>query len=261
MDYAKHLYLILYPNPSLVASQCAPAEFTRHYQVGSTRYYAGKLIFAEVDIAYRHPYFDLDNLLAQVVPHEDGTPKATKFVKSYRALEHVDLDAIQQLYLATASGDVLGLAPGSDDALAPNERMRLIAEICPLSMLVLTRLGYKSFGKYLTDPTNPKGAPTMFYTSLDLDLDEFLREFEANPFMPSPLSSVHPSKLRDAVHELKSKSAKTTKGLALSAPLEAISYKMIRHGFWFANTQKHRFFPMPPARQIESNHYKFWRSM
>lgn len=261
MNYTKHLYLILYPNPSLVASHYAPEEFTRHYQVGSTRYYAGKLIFAEVDIAFRHPYFELDALLAQVVPHEDGTPKATKFIKSYRVLEHMDLDAIHKLYLATASGEVIGLAPGSDDSLAPNERIRLIAEICPLSMLALTRLGYNAFGKYLTDPANPKGAPSMFFTSLDLDLDEFLREFEANPFMPSPLSFVHPSKLRDAVLELKSKSTKTTKGLTLSAPLESISYKAIRHGFWFANQEKHRFFPLPPAGEIEKHHFKFWRSM
>ncbi len=261
MEYTKHLYLILFPNPSLVASQYGPEEFSRHYQVGSTRYYAGKLIFAEIDPAFRHPYFELDALLAQVVPHPDGTPKATKFIKSYRVLEHMDLDAIRMLYLTTAGGDILGLAPGSEETLQSQERIRMIAEICPLSMVVLTRQGYRSFGRYITDPANPKGAPCLFFTSLDLDLDEFLTAFEANPFMPSPLPFVHPSKLRDAVLEIKTKSDKATKGLTLHAPLERISYKMVRHGFWFATQSKQRFFPMLPLDRIEKDHYKFWRDM
>ena len=45
-EFQKHLYLILYPNEALVASQLSPSEFGRHYCIGSTRHFAGKVIFA-----------------------------------------------------------------------------------------------------------------------------------------------------------------------------------------------------------------------
>jgi len=261
LNYTKHLYLILYPNPCLVASQCGPEEFSRHYQIGSTRFYAGKLIFAEIDINYRHPYFNLDAMLEQVVAHKDGSPKATKFIKSYRVLEHVALSAIQRLYLTNPGGEMLGLDPAEGPAATPHEHVRVIAEICPLSMLVLTQMQSHAFGHYITDAENPKGAPALFYTQLEFDEDEFLKHFEANPFMPVPFRFIHPSKLRDAIVEIQSKPDKATKGVALRAPLAQISYKQIRHGFWFARPDEHRFFAMPPLQEIERTNFKFWRSM
>ena len=47
-EFAKHLYLILYPNEALVASQLTPEEFGMHYSVGSPRHFKGKVIFVEV---------------------------------------------------------------------------------------------------------------------------------------------------------------------------------------------------------------------
>ncbi|NQU38728.1 MAG: hypothetical protein HQ523_02115 [Lentisphaerae bacterium] len=260
MDYTKHLYLILYPNPSLVASQLAPKAFADHYQIGSTRFYNGKLIFAEIDPGFRHPYFELESLLKQVVEHSDGTPKATKFIKSYRVLEHIELSAIQRLYLTTPSGEMLGL--DSADEPKPTElHIRVLAEVCPLSMLVLTRLNSRDFGEYITEPKNPKGAPSLFYTQLDLDEDAFLKAFERNPFMPAPFEFLHPSKLRDAIMEMKSNTAKITKGVALRASMDRISYKQILHGYWFARQGESKFFAMPQFHDIERTNFRFWRSM
>lgn len=260
MDYSKHLYLILYPNPCLVASHYEPEAFASHYQIGSTRFYSGKLIFAEIDPDFRDPFFEIDDILKQVVPHSDGRPKATKFIKSYRVLEHIALSAVQRLYLTTPSGDMLALDPA--DAPPPSEdRIRVIPEICPLSMLVLTEMDTHGFGSYITDPKNPKGAPALFYTQLEYDENSFLKDFEANPFMPAPFSFLHPSKLRDATIELQNKPEKTIKGLALRAPMASISYKQIRHGFWFARHNESRFFAMPSMQDIERKNFKFWQSM
>ena len=259
----KHLYLILYPNPSLVGSQYGPAEFSKHYHIGTTRYYSGKLIFAEIDIAFRHDYFDIQGCLDALVPHLDGTPKATKFVSSYRTLEHIDIDAIRELHIATLSSDVISIAPADmDDSVAAGV-IRVYAEICPISMLLLAHLTPRGFGEYITTPGNAKGAPSIFFTSLELDIDEFLREFEENPFMQTPFSVIHPSKLRDAIIDMRSKpDHKRTKGLALRAPLENIGYKSIREGFWFYSQDgKSKFFPMPSLHDIEINHYKFWKAM
>src|SRR5512138_3754839 len=101
-QYQKHLYLILYPNEALVASQLSPDAFAKHYSVGSPRHFSGKVVFAEVDPNYRNEYLRIEEYLAQT--EKAGGLKRTKFVKSYRVLEHVDLAALLKLYLVTTDG-------------------------------------------------------------------------------------------------------------------------------------------------------------
>ncbi|MFO7306213.1 MAG: hypothetical protein C0P74_011910 [Gammaproteobacteria bacterium] len=259
MAYEKHLYLILYPNPALVASQLTPEAFARHYLIGSIRHYSGKLIFAQVDPAFRHPYFDIDTAMKALVPHPDGTPKRTKFISTYRVLEHMDLDAIKRLYLSTAEAHVLELEPQAYDKVHQEGYLRTFAEIAPLSMLIMSPMDMREFGRYITQPGNPKGCPKLFYTQIELDVDEFLETFEKNPFMPAPFPFLHPSKLRDAILEMKQRPDKKTKGLSLSCPLDQISFKAIRHGFMFAAQDQAKFFPMPSLHDLETKHYQFWR--
>jgi len=64
-EFRKHLYVILFPNEALVASELGPEAFGRHYAVGSPRHFSGKVIFAEVDVNFRHPYFNIDAYLQQ----------------------------------------------------------------------------------------------------------------------------------------------------------------------------------------------------
>ncbi|MDA1044194.1 MAG: hypothetical protein O3C57_03110 [Verrucomicrobia bacterium] len=259
----KNLYLILYPNPSLVGSQYGPEEFSKHYHIGSTRFYSGKLIFAEIDIAFRNDYFDIEGCLKALVPHADGSPKATRFVCSYRAMEHVDINAIRRLHISTLSSEIISIDPQDMDDTKETREIRVYAEICPISMLLLAHLSPHEFGEYITTPGNAKGAPSIFFTCLELDIDDFLHEFEENPFMSAPFSFIHPSKLRDAIVDMKANpDHKRTKGLALRAPLENISYKSVRHGFWiYSQDAKSKFFPMPSLHDIEVNNFKFWKAM
>src|SRR6266542_745933 len=104
MNYENHLYMILHPNAALVGSQLNPGDFAKHFITGSSKYFSGKLIFAEIDANYRHPYFKIDKMLESLVPHEDGRPKSTKYVCTYRVLEHIDFDKIKKLYLSTPEG-------------------------------------------------------------------------------------------------------------------------------------------------------------
>ena len=262
MSYATHLYAILYPNSALVASQLTPEQFSKHYISGSNRYYDGKMIFVEIDSSFRNPYFRIDETLEDVIPHEDGRPKATKFVCSYRVLEHLDPEKILKLYLTTAEGHCLELAPSEyEEAPKDHRRLRIYAEIVPLRMLALARHSFKEFGEYITDPMNPKGAPALFYTQLDLEVDEFLIEFGNNPMMISPIPGLHPSKLRDAILELRQVVTKPLKGISLHSSLEKLSYRLIQNGFMFSTGEKSLFFPMPDSREIENRNYKFWRNM
>jgi hypothetical protein len=259
--YEKRLYQILYPNQALIASQLGPQEFARHYLVGSVRHYSGKLVFAEIDPAFRHPYFDIDGAFAATVPHPDGSPKRTKFISSYRVLEHMDFGAIRKLYLANSEANLLELSPGVYDKTHQPGFLRTYAEIAPLSMLVLSPLTMPEFGAHITAPGNGKGAPKLFYTQIDLTVDEFLKNFEQNPFSQAPFPFLHPSKLRDAILEMQARPEKKAKGLSLFAPIDQISFKKIRHGFMFASPESHLFFPMPSLQEIEEKAFKFWQGM
>lgn len=261
MQYSKHLYEIFFPNSALIASQYNPEQFARHYVSGSTRHYAGKVIFAEIDTEFRNPYFDIDKGYEGLVPHEDGRPKATKFISSYRVLEHMDLDALKKLYLVSAEGSILGLDSAPYDKVHRPDFLRTMVEIDPMRMIVLTSLDFSQFADYITKPDNPKGAPKVLYTQIDLNIEEFLKDFENNPLMPSPIPSVHPAKLRDAIYELRMYKDKKTKGLSLDSNLNKKSYKYLRHGFMFASQEKTKFFPIPEEREIEKTNFKFWRTM
>ncbi|MBI9101554.1 MAG: hypothetical protein JEY99_03995 [Spirochaetales bacterium] len=260
-QYESHLYMILYPNPALVASQYGPREFARHYSMGSTRHYDGKVIFAELDIEFRDPFFDIETGLQALVPHEDGRPKATKFIATYRVLEFIDFDALKKLYLTNPDGTCLGLDKAPYEKVHKPDLLRVMAEVAPLRMLVLTNFNFSQYGKWITEPSNPKGAPKVLYTQVDLTIDDFLKDFEENPLMHPPLPSLHPSKLRDAIHELQQTTLKHTKGLGLDCNLNRKSYSRLRHGFMFASQDKEAFFPLPNLEEIERTNYKFFRGM
>lgn len=262
MSYKKHLYAIVYPSEALIGSQYNPEQFAQHYIAGSTRFYDGKVLFFEVDTEYRNDYFDIQAGLDALVPHEDGRPKATKFIKTYRVLEHIALDALKNLYLTNPDGSCLELKEDNGEiATRDKDILRIFAEINPLNMLVMTRLNYVDFGKYITDPDNPKSCPTLCYTQLEFDSDSFLKEFEQNSVMPAPLPSVHPSKLRAAIFEMLAKADKTTKGLSLDSNFNRIPYKAIRHGFMIANSKGTKFYRMPSSKEIEDTNFRFWKAM
>ncbi len=261
MQHTNRLYVIFHPTTALIGSQLDPENLARHYTAGPTRHYRGKVLFAGLDYEYRHPYFNIDDAIKQLVPHEDGRPKATKFISSYRVLEHIDPAALKNLYLTSPEGACLELEPGEYEPGNQDEGLKIYAEIDPLRMLVLSSYDFIDFGYYLTDPENPIGAPAFIYTNLAIDLDEFLKDFENNPFKTSPIPNLHPSILRDAISELRTVSYKNNKGLSLHSNLDNISYRLIKDGFMFEHHDGRRFYPMPSSSVVEERNLKFWRSM
>jgi len=260
MEYQNRLYVILHPTTALIGSQLTPDQLARHYTVGPTRHYRGKVVFAEVDAGFRDPYFRIDAAVAGLTPHEDGRPKATKFISCYRVLEHLDLSMLKNVYLTSEEGHCLELEsrpyPGHESAAES-----IYAEISPLRMLVLSKLDFVEFGRFITDPDNSIGAPRFLYTQLDLNVEEFMAEYEQNPFMQPPISNLHPSILRDAVLELRTAGYKSNKGLSLRSNLDNVSYKLIRKGFMFASQHDQRFYPIPALAEIEKRNLRFWRSL
>jgi hypothetical protein len=263
----RHLYLVVHPNHSLVASELAAERFVKHYVRESARYFEGKLVFVELDRDFRDPYFDVEGAYAQLKPHEDGSPKATKFVSSYRVLEHVSFAAMGKLHICDASGGYVALEPGPEGALdgAANassvDELRVILEVDPVRFIVLTRLGLVEYARFATDPANSKGAPRMLYTQLDLSVDDFIRETEESPYVTSFFPGIHPERLRAAIRELRRSPSRDAKGLSLYCPLDRISYKLLRGGFVFASPEAVKYYPLLPLDEVERKYYKFWKNM
>ncbi len=258
-DYPKHLYMTVYPNNALIASQLSPEAFAKHYVLGSAKHYKGKVIFAEIDINFRDPYFAIDEYLAQTVPHEDGSPKKTKFIASYAVLEHVPLNVIKNLYLATSSGKVLEIESAPYTAFNEPGLIRIYQEVAPLQNLVASNLDQRSFGKYITTETRSKGAPKIVFTQVDLDIDEFLEMNKDRNLIISPIPGHHPYRLYECIIELKNNPKKKTKTISLRSLLDDIPYSRLKHGFWFSDGKDLLFFPLPPIDEMKEKYYSWWK--
>jgi hypothetical protein len=259
-DYEKHLYMIVFPINALVASQLKPAEFAQHYTVGSAKHYRGKVIFVEVDIQFRHPYFDIDHYLSLTV-HADGRPKKTKFISSYAVLEHMDLKALKGLYLVTANGKSLEMASKPYTAINEPGLVRIYQEIAPLSNLVASTLDQRAFGKYITSETKSKGSPKICFTQYEVNIAEFLEKNKTHAVLYSPIPETNPARLYEFLAELNSHPDKKTKTISLNTTLLETSYSFIRHGVWFAAGNDLLFYPMPTAEELQNENYDWWRSV
>ncbi len=260
-DYQSYMYMICYPNTSLVLSQLSPEKFGAKYSYGSATYYSGKLIFAEIDIDYRHDYFRIDEALDRLLPHSDGSPKATRYVSSYRVLEHIEIDAIKTIYLANADGTTFALQPSKYDPKLEESDLKVFAEITPLSMLTLTKMDLREFGRWFTSEENQLAVPRLLYMQVHLDIDEFLEEFQRNPFAPPPLEGVHPSKVRDTILELRRREDKNMKALTLDTAFKKESYCKISPGIMIMDKEQEKFFAMPSLDQIRKTNFKFYKGM
>jgi hypothetical protein len=258
-DYPKHLYMIVFPINALVASQLEPERFGEHYTMSSAKHFSGKVIFAEIDISYRNDYFDLERYLSLTVPHEDGSPKRTKFVSSYKVLENVDLKAIQKLFLVTVNGKVLPIEPAEYTAYNEPGLIRIYQEICPLETLVASTKDQREFGKFITTETRSKGAPKICFTQIEFNLDEFFRQNKNKDIFTIELPDVNPYRFYECIMEIKNNPEKLTKTISLGSILRDISYKFLRHGFWFASGDELKFFPMPTERELENKYFYWWK--
>lgn len=259
MKYQKHLYMIVYPINALVASQLDPEDFGLHYSVGSSKHYRGKVIFAEIDINFRDPYFDIDRYLELTIPHEDGRPKRTKFICSYAVLEHVDLKALQSLFLVTSNGKVLELKKGEYTAVNQPGLIRIYQEICPLETLVASTMDQREFGSFITTQTRSKGAPKILFTQIDFNIDEFYEMNKGKEVITSKLPEVNAFRLKECIEELKRSPEKKTKTISLGSILREIPFSFIRHGFWFEDKENFIFYPMPSEEEMETKYFDWWK--
>lgn len=248
-----HLYLSLIPE-ALIASMLPPEEFAMYYTVGYSKKMRGQAMFIELDPDFRHEFFRIDQGIARCVPHEDGTPKRSVYISTYRVLEHIPLTNVDTLYLVTRFGEALALKR-SHDYPTKEEGLYMYQEIAPKFPLVVSTLPPLAMYKFLTqDPTSLIHLPAVCF--VELRLGELAQDPEFGKVKDLPYDGI--SRLRECLLELETKPINTK--MVDRVHTTEYPYRMIDSGIYVGNTDELAFFPLPPRDELRNKYYRWWRS-
>jgi hypothetical protein len=247
-----HYYMLCYRFEALVASQLPPEDFGPYMAVGTQKNTQGNVLFFEVDPSLKSTYFPLDEVPYTCVPHKDGSPKRSKYIKTYRVLEHLDPSVMGVLYLTTADGRILGLESGEYDDHNETPGPNLFQELCPVSPMVVSSLSPRAFNRFMTDPSNPVSVPRIFFADLMLDRD-------AAGQLAGNLPYENPEHILDCIRELQSSPYKPTKTVARAPHLHGF-FRTIRRGFFLGDQNVLKFYPFPGEEELEVRHHTWWHS-
>jgi len=126
---------------------------------------------------------------------------------------------------------------------------------------VASNLPPHQFGHYITGETLSKGAPKIFFTQYDIEITAVVESNDVRAFNMGPLPNVNPTNLPTALKELQEDPNKKTKTVSLNPNLDFVSYKLIKHGFWFSGGTETVFYRMPGMDELHDNHYSWWRRL
>jgi len=248
---ATFLYLLLTPE-ALVASMLPPREFGAYLATGTQKRPHGKAMFFEIAPGFESDYFPLSDVDKRCLPHADGQPKHSLYLGVYRALEHVSLDALGSLWVTTAHGRSLELAPSTSEP--PSEsRYHLYQEICPIHPLIASSLTPADFCRYITDASRPIHVPKLCFVELDLG------GLATDPTNGSELGLPYHDAphLRDCLMDLADDSSKKTKTVNRVSQ-QVILYRCVKTGFYVGDQRQMLFYPWPGPSEMESRHYAWW---
>ena len=246
-------YLSLIPE-ALVASMLDPAQFGLYYALGSHQRSMGQAMFFQINPDLAGEALPVAEAERRCVPHADGRPKNSAYLKIYRALESIPLRALEKLHLTTHDGKTLTLEPGTFNPYG-SAPWHLYQEICPVHPRVASRLDPLAFGRELTDPTRPTSVPRLVYAEMNLD------ELAFDPDAPEVNNLPYPNlpHLRDCLRQLRDTGAKNHKTV-IRGLREEVLFRTVRHGFFVCDQEDFLYFPMPAREQLEGEFYPWWRS-
>ena len=104
-------YMVCSRFEALIASHLEPEAFGTYMAVGTKKLASGHVAFFEIDPGFPKftDRFPVDDIEQRCVPHEDGSPKRSKYISVYRVMEFLPLPVYGPLYLTTPDGRVLRL--------------------------------------------------------------------------------------------------------------------------------------------------------
>ena len=251
-----HYYMVCSRFEALIASHLEPEAFGTYMAVGTKKLASGHVAFFEIDPEFPKltDHFPVADINERCVPHDDGSPKRSKYISVYRVMEFLPLPVYGSLYLTTPDGRVLRLDQSPYDERAEEPGLNLYQELCPLIPMVLSTQGPGAFGRALTDPRNPVHAPRIFFADLKLDRDEHGK-------LAGWLPYTDPLHLEDLIHELEQgeKGGKATKTVSRT-PRTRGFLRVIRRGFFLGDQTGVKCYRFPTREEMEIHHSKWWHS-
>jgi hypothetical protein len=248
-----HLYFSLIPE-ALIASMLTPEQFGQYYATGHKFKSKGQAIFFEIDPAFRHEFFNIDEGVSLCTAHPDGTPKNSVYISVYRVLEHIPVSALGKLYLTTAYGHTLGLSQGP---IVPREAptLHMYQDLAPINSLVVSTFdSVDYYGGVTKQPAKFIRFPGLCF--VELGLGALAADPENGAMGDLPYSFMH--HLREALLVLDPK-AKQTKLVHRVHSLE-FPYRMVKSGFYIGNGPDLMFYPMPSHDALRREYNQWWRS-
>jgi hypothetical protein len=248
-----HLYFSLLPE-ALIASNLTPHQFGQYYATGHRFKSKGQAIFFEVDPAFRHAAFNIDEALKICVPHPDGSPKNSVYVSMYRVLEHIPVSALGKLYLGTAYGHTLGLSRAG--SLPQDEAgLHLYHDLAPVNSLVVSAQSPRAYYSGITStPAKFIRFPGLCF--VELALGALATDPTDGPAGDLPYSYIH--HLREALLQV-SPTGKQSK-LVHRVHSPEFPYRTVKGGFYAGNGAELAFYPMPSHEVLRGEHSAWWRS-
>lgn len=247
-----HLYLLLFPE-SLVMSMLGPYEFGSYLATGTMKRAREQAMYFQLNSGFESDYFDIEKATKSCVPHEDGRPKHSVYVSTYRVLEHVPLNVIGDLWLVTRDGRGLALQHSE----VPEEyegQYHLYQELCPVHPLIASRLNAKDFSNFITNPEVTVSVPRICF--VEMDLANLANEPSSGNAKNLPYKNIE--HIRDCLIELATKD-KTTKTIN-RIQHEHVSYRCVKTGFFVGDQTTMLYYAFPSLEDMHKHHHYWWRS-
>ncbi len=248
-----NLYLSITPE-ALIASMLSPVEFGRYLAVGTKKRTRGQAMFFKVNRNFKSDYLNLDDIEKRCVMNEDGSPKRSKYISIYRVLEHVPMEAIENLYLVTDDGRVLELEK-EEFIDNDNDALHLYQQLGPVKPLVASSLNPNAFCKSLTDTAKPVSVPKLAF--VELILNDLANDPENAVIDNIPYANIE--HMRGCLVNLQKKPSKPNKTVVRSTQKD-ILYRTCKNGFFVGDNKTMYYYPMPPKEKLEGEYYAWWKS-
>lgn len=249
------IYLSVLPE-ALIASMLPPKDFAEYMATGTRKKARGQAIFFEVDQDIARNLLPAEYISKRCVRKPDGSPKSSVYLTVYRALEHLPLRALKNLFLVTDDGRMLELSKGPyDTKIEKQKQLHLYQELCPVTPIIASSLSPSAFAKELTSEAEQVYIPKLMFVELILD------QLAYDPVRGSAQNLPYPDigHLRDCLIILKNEEGKTRKTVQRTFN-GTLLYRTCTNGFFVASKDEFIYYPYPTMQRLEEENYDFWRS-
>ena len=248
----RYLYMTLFPE-ALIASMLPPEDFCKYLAVGTEKRAHEHTMLFQISSDLESDYFKLSEIPQRCVPHPDGSPKHSLYISIYRVIEHISLEAFQDLFLVTKDGMVLRLSSAEYPQVAEDE-FHLYQELCPVTPTIVSRFGPRDFCRFITDRSKAMWLPKVCFADMHLgDIGN-----EDMPASSLPYRDIE--HIRNCVAELRNsqdnKEAKTVNRVHS----HLFFYRTIKNGFFLGEGERIIWYPFPSMGELQSKYYSWWRS-